>query len=511
LANTCPWPWRIWNPLLTCRQYFYRQTLKPASRPRPITLLNRLTSKLRITTPPNSPSLASPTYNPLSPTRPNNVPGSDYSSKEHRQTALREQGLRSPKDLSSQEREHDIYYATIVQDDTYEYHVDGKRTTESKRIQEQWKAKNPGLNKNAAARDVAHYPRSKGPIYPAVLATPQFGRSKSTPDFVKHIRRLEGAETANQFADILPTLAESPAHDSSTSSVGPPINDETHVTSSPKSSSLSPSAQKWLRPPPDRGLPPIPADAHPGSGSPVLPIEISPRFANSSQRNSFVTTNPSPPKSQVFALDSLPSPTSPDRRGGGRNSSERRVSQGICTTDEIASAPVRGPSFDRLPPIVGVHAYGEEPDRVMATVVEEGDRDVTDPSFSIVRAQRRERRESKDALTIQSPRRPRTADPPRPKTSDSISNSSPRRSERRKSFVAQSLHNLRKSVTDTIIKARPKSPATTSSTVSLPISSNYDVSQLPPSPTILFPVRPSTASDSHSSGARVSLGLRTHG
>jgi len=147
----------------------------------------------------------------------------------------------------------------------------------------------------------------------------------------------------------------------------------------------------------------------------------------------------------------------------------------------------------------------------MTTVVEEGDRDVTNPSFSIVRAQRRERRESKDALTIQSPRRPRTADPPRPKTSDSISNSSPRKSERRKSFVAQSLHNLRKSVTDTIIKTRPKPPATTSSTVSLPISSNYDVSQLPPSPTIPFSVRPSTASDSHSSGARVSLGLRTHG
>ena len=409
--------------------------------------------------------------------------------------------------MSSQEREHDIYYATIVQDDTYEYH-DGKRTTESKRIQEQWKAKNPGLNKNAAARDAAHSPRSKGPIYPAVLATPQFGRSKSTPDFAKHIRRLEGAEIANQFADILPTLAESPAHDSSTSSVGPPIN---NVTSSPKSSSLSPSAQKWLQPPPDRGLPPIPTDAYPVSTSPVLPIEISPRSASSSQRYSFVTTNPSPPKSQVFTLDSLPSLTSPDRRGGSRNSSERHVSQGICTTDEIASAPVRGPSFDRLPPTVGVHAYGEEPDRVMTTVVEEGDRDVTNPSFSIVRAQRRERRESKDALTIQSPRRPRTADPPRPKTSDSISNSSPRRSERRKSFVAQSLHNLRKSVTDTIIRTRPKSPATTSSTVSLPISSNYDVSQLPPSPTIPFPVRPSTASDSHSSGARVSLGLRTHG
>jgi hypothetical protein len=136
-------------------------------------------------------------------------------------------------------------------------------------------------------------------------------------------------------------------------------------------------------------------------------------------------------------------------------------------------------------------ARSGESSQADSTIAEKSDKDLVRSVFSIKRPKSREQREPKAAPITQAPRRPRTADSPRSNISDTTL--SPGKSQRRKSFVGQSIHNLRKSVTDTIAKSRPKPSALTPST-SLLGPWKYDVSLLPPSPTLPSP--PSAASDS---------------
>jgi hypothetical protein len=452
-------------------------------RPRPPTLFGRLTSKLRAHSPPNSP-LVSPSCTALSPTRPNTTLQANLAPE--REAVFLERGglLASPKDLSVQEREQERWLATVVRDDVDERDGDQRRSTASKKIQEEWEAKNRGgINHgNSPFRP----PRPRGAIYPAVLATPQFGRSKSMPDIAKPMKKHEGAEIINQPrlpASVVPASLRSPR---TPLFLRPPVNDESlyYAPSVPS----SPLAQQWPRPPPNRSLPPIPTDVEPAPPPLLSPVLISSNSSFSSGRNSFVTAGPFTPMSQGFPLNAPSTPTSPGSRRDGEDTFEtENAYKGV--TGEFSSYPVRGPVYDGVSLIVNSHAL-DESSQVESTIVESG-RDVVRSTFSVIRPERREHRERKGVLTARGPRRPRTADQPRPMTSDSTS-SSQGKSQRRKSFVGQSFHNLRKSVTDTVTKGRSRTSTTPPSSPGL-LPGKYDISQLPPSPTL--PLPPFTASD----------------
>jgi hypothetical protein len=138
------------------------------------------------------------------------------------------------------------------------------------------------------------------------------------------------------------------------------------------------------------------------------------------------------------------------------------------------------------------------PNPVESTVNEMRNRDIAKPTFTVQRPKRREQGHAKDALAIRTPQRPSTADPPRPRTSDSTA-SSQGKSQRRKSYMGQSIHNMRKSVTDAI-KGRPRSSGVAAAHPAL-ISRTHNASQFPPSPTL--PLSPSSTLDPH----RQSLGF----
>ena len=401
----------------------------------------------------------------------------------------------SPKDLSMQETEQDKYLVTIGQDGTFEHDMAGQRLPQSKKIQEEWQANRQVLTNGVVHRGMTPVrpQRPKSPIYPTVLTTPQFGRSRSTPDFGKHTNRLERVAIVAQSAPDQSTSPEEPVLRSPRETLHS-LREETHYIAQPQ----SPRTHKWFLPPPDRSLPPVPVDVKPPPASLVDPIEVSSLSAESSGRNSFVAISPFTPTIQDFTLDSPSTPASPGRK---RYLSER----GSASPDLGAMGEIADDSLERMSRNAKNHVYSGDASPAVSTVAEESDSDVLPSIFSVTRPKRRDRRGSNDEPAVHTPRRPRTADSPRPKTSDSV-NSSQGRSPRRKSFVGQSFYNLRKSVADSITKARPKSPAMASST-SLVIPWRHDVSQLPPSPTLPSPFPPSPMSESHTSGSRGSLGI----
>lgn len=390
--------------------------------------------------------------------------------------------------------------------------------TEVKGTNEQWKSQNQETRLRDALVSV------KGPVYPAVLATPQFGKSKSIPDLGSHSESLQFSvastyETLNnskasQLRSSASAERVAPRSPVQVANVNNPRN--IHLTAStPLLSQIRPRSPPL--PPPNRHLPPIPSVS-----SPKSPIVFSSRSSASPGSNCFGTPSAYTAMSPELPLATSTSTTHKAARSSlGRNVDYTSRNLDIKTVDmqnrtaaddemrQLKSKFVRADVTKRHFSVDNGIKTNAQWDLKAALTVG------PPPRRSLAHARRPSSAHAPNTVQPRSspvnPPRPNTANAPRASTLNAPqSSSAPNstefqgRSQRRKSFVGQSLQsfqNFRKSIS----KSRSsKSPADLTLT-SFPVAmhSQFDASQLPPSPSLpsRFNVSPSRSPSLLLSGA----------
>lgn len=489
-------------PILSDGVFFSRIVSPSKHSPKRPRFLSRLTTKLGITASPVSAPDDMPSSNRLSPTRLDMARQSNpfflqelrqAPSNDHPMKLEQEATACVPKDLRVGDWERHL--SCVRQDSGSSFSAESgqgdQNITEAKRIQEEWRARNLGFESNIdvmGASPSSTVQRRKGPLYPDVLATPQFGKSKSTPNLTlrapPQLKTSPDHLARNDFAAIQgrsSTFINAPNRASPQELLLPSISDQRlRYESSPQPSRLPPppGIPKWPGPPPTRNIPSVPTYTVTSQSS----LNALACSSKSSEYNSFA---PAPPFASINqypgqAVDNQVSPPSlketPNCGAGSESSRMGSVGQcaGAANGDDFC-IPLATLDIKKKPTVVRSGRFNTYPADSLTVELEGGD--VSDDEIAKLLWP------AKATQSLTAPSTPNTVEPPRTRSRDREDPVTPHvTGRRRKSFVGQSLHSLRKSLTETISKARPKSPKASSNSLSIP--SGFDASHLPPSPTL---------------------------